>query len=104
MKRSDRRYRHLRDRVRIEQPLCPSCAAQGLTVAGAEVDHITPLQHGGDLMERANLQHLCADCHREKHQGGGQSTERERPGNRAGRSTCKQKHRSWRRRLREAWA
>ena len=66
MKRSHRRYRHLRDRVRLDQPLCPSCAAQGLTVAGTEVDHITPLQHGGNLMDRDNLQHLCARCHKLK--------------------------------------
>ncbi len=31
--------------MRLEQPLCPNCAAQGLTVAGTEVDHIVPLQH-----------------------------------------------------------
>ena len=104
MKRSHRRYRNLRDRVRLAQPLCPNCAARGLTVAGAEVDHIMPLHCGGALMERANLQHLCADCHAEKHQGGVESTERAPAGNRAGRPTCKQKNRAWQRRLREAWA
>ncbi len=78
MKRSHRRYRTLRDRVRREQSLCPQCAAQGLTVAGAEVDHIVPLAHGGALLDRANLQHLCAACHdaktRRQQQGGIEST------------------------------
>ena len=53
------------------------CQAQGYTVAGAEVDHIVPLSHGGRLMDRANLQHLCAACHDAK-------TRQQRPRRRAG--------------------
>ena len=64
--RSHRRYRQLRARVRRDHPLCAHCAAHGLTVAGTDVDHITPLAHGGRLMDRANLQHLCAACHDQK--------------------------------------
>ena len=64
--RSHRRYRQLRARVRRDQPLCAHCAAHGLTVAGTDVDHIIPLAHGGRLMDRANLQHLCAACHDQK--------------------------------------
>ena len=63
MDRSHRRYRQLRARVRRDHPLCAHCAAHGLTVAGTDVDHIIPLAHGGRLMDRANLQHLCAACH-----------------------------------------
>ncbi len=75
--RSHRRYRTRRDRVRLDQPLCPVCQARGYTVAGAEVDHIVPLSHGGRLMARANLQHLCVACHEAK-------TRQQRPRRRAG--------------------
>ena len=68
MDRSHRRYRQLRARVRRDHPLCAHCAAHGLTVAGTDVDHIIPLAHGGRLMDRANLQHLCAACHDAKTQ------------------------------------
>ena len=75
---SHRRYRRdRRDRVRLDQPLCPVCQAQGYTVAGAEVDHIVPLSQGGSLMDRANLQHLCVLCHEAK-------TRQQRPRRRAG--------------------
>ena len=75
---SHRRYRRdRRDRVRLDQPLCPVCEAQGYTVAGTEVDHIVPLSQGGSLMDRANLQHLCVPCHEAK-------TRQQRPRHRAG--------------------
>ena len=77
MDRSHRRYRQLRARVRRDHPLCAHCAAHGLTVAGTDVDHIIPLAHGGRLMDRANLQHLCAACHDAK-------TQQQHPRRRAG--------------------
>ena len=64
--RTPRRYQRVAARVRLDQPLCPHCQADGFTVAGAEVDHIVPLSKGGALMDRANLQHLCAACHKAK--------------------------------------
>ena len=66
--RAHRRYQNVARRVRIEQPLCLVCQAQGFTVAGAEVDHIVPLSQGGALMDRGNLQHLCTRCHDRKTQ------------------------------------
>ena len=33
---------------------------------GNEVDHIQPLQKGGATYDPANLQVLCAECHRTK--------------------------------------
>ena len=84
--RTGRPYRRVRDRVKQDQSLCPLCEAQGLTVAGEEVDHIVPLSRGGAKQDPANLQHLCAACHDQKtrqQQGGDQSTRRLRHGHQA---------------------
>ena len=75
--RTGRPYRRVRDRVKQDQSLCPLCEAQGLTVAGDEVDHIVPLSRGGAEQDPVNLQHLCVPCHKAKtrrEQGGDQST------------------------------
>ena len=63
--RTGRPYRRIRDRVRL-RPLCSLCEAKGLTVAGAEVDHIIRIRDGGAEHDPANLQHLCRPCHAEK--------------------------------------
>ena len=75
--RTGRPYRRVRDRVKQDQSLCPLCAAQGLTVAGEEVDHIVPLSRGGAEQDPANLQHLCKPCHDAK-------TQQQRPRRRSG--------------------
>ena len=75
--RTGRPYRRVRDRVKQDQSLCPLCEAQGLTVAGEEVDHIVPLSRGGAEQDPANLQHLCVPCHNAK-------TQRQHPRRRAG--------------------
>jgi len=36
-----------------------------MTVA-TEVDHILPINAGGDARKSANLQSLCSDCHKSK--------------------------------------
>ena len=38
---------------------CRSCGKAGRL----ECDHVTPIQHGGDPWDMANLQTLCAPCH-----------------------------------------
>lgn len=48
-----------------QEPTCRHCAAAGRLRAATEVDHIVPLHLGGGD-ERANLQPLCADCHKIK--------------------------------------
>lgn len=45
-----------------EHPLCAHCLQAGRVRAAAEVDHVVPLQHGGQD-DDSNLQSLCADCH-----------------------------------------
>ena len=52
----------MRRRVLREEPLCRACGER----SSVEVDHIVPLHRGGSLMDRANLQGLCVECHQSK--------------------------------------
>ena len=47
------------------QPLCVMCEANGVVVAGDELDHILPLFKGGSNNDE-NLQMLCVECHKKK--------------------------------------
>jgi 5-methylcytosine-specific restriction endonuclease McrA len=47
------------------EPLCRHCAKQGKTTVATEVDHIKPLESGGDYSVD-NAQPLCHDCHVKK--------------------------------------
>ena len=51
---------------RKEHPLCVICAAKGYTTPVAHVDHIVPLESGGEKYDEDNLQSLCAACHSRK--------------------------------------
>ena len=48
------------------EPLCRACAAEGLSVAADELDHVVPLHRGGGMWDRENVQPLCRDCHAAK--------------------------------------
>jgi 5-methylcytosine-specific restriction protein A len=48
------------------EPLCRTCKSMHRVTAGREVDHITPIEQGGDRTADANLQTLCSPCHRDK--------------------------------------
>ena len=54
------RWRHARKRT-LERDgyRCRTCGRAGRL----EVDHVVPLQRGGEPYSAANLQALCADCH-----------------------------------------
>jgi 5-methylcytosine-specific restriction enzyme A len=64
----DVRWEHLRDRHRAAFPLCEVCARQGRIRPMRDVDHIVPFTSLADprRLDPANLQSLCAACHREK--------------------------------------
>ncbi|EBD6542495.1 HNH endonuclease [Salmonella enterica] len=49
-------------------PLCVKCEAKGLYVAATVVDHIIPVNGGGDVLfwPEWNHQALCASCHGHK--------------------------------------
>ena len=54
-------------RVRREQlvrePLCRHCKLAGIIKPAHHVDHIIPINKGGDWFDPENLQSLCAECH-----------------------------------------
>lgn len=47
-------------------PLCEQCEAAGRVVVASEVDHITPIEAGGDPYDFDNLRSLCKPCHSRK--------------------------------------
>lgn len=52
-------------RLRME-PLCRICSSYGITTEATTVDHIVPIQDGGELWDIDNTQSLCNRCHNEK--------------------------------------
>jgi 5-methylcytosine-specific restriction endonuclease McrA len=59
---SSKRWRITRERVLYEQPLC----ACGCDRIATDVDHIVPIEAGGNPWARHNLQALAAECHGRK--------------------------------------
>lgn len=54
-----------RDLAMQLDPLCVRCKAQGRITMWTELDHIIPLDQGGeDILE--NCQGLCTPCHQDK--------------------------------------
>lgn len=56
------KWKRTRERVLFEQPLC----ACGCGHIATDVDHIEPIETGGDPWARSNLQPLAASCHARK--------------------------------------
>jgi 5-methylcytosine-specific restriction protein A len=54
---SSKRWQMLRRKVLFEEPLC-SCGE-----IATDVDHIQPIERGGQPWSRANLQSMCHQCH-----------------------------------------
>src|SRR5262245_29111116 len=55
------KWRKLRALVLAEEPYCAVCGRPS-----SEVDHIVPLQLGGDAYARSNLRGLCKRCNASK--------------------------------------
>lgn len=57
------RWRHLRTKYLAEHPTCnaPRCFA-----LAEDVDHVTPIEDGGEPWNEQNLQALCHACHSRK--------------------------------------
>lgn len=62
---SSKRWQTTRRHVLHEHPLC-QCPNPACTEIATDVDHITPIEQGGDPWARANLQALAASCHSRK--------------------------------------
>lgn len=48
------------------EPLCRICRRQGRIAAAMQVDHVHPIDEGGDPYDPTNLQSLCDSCHSRK--------------------------------------
>lgn len=57
------RWRDLRDWYIKHHPVCALCGG-----IAEMVDHVMPIQRGGDALSESNLQSLCRSCHRFKTQ------------------------------------
>lgn len=62
-----RNSRQWRDRTRPNKlsrnAYCEKCDEKGILTEATEVDHIIPLEAGGEPYEDSNLQSLCKRCH-----------------------------------------
>ena len=47
-------------------PLCEHCLEKGLTEPAIFIDHIIPINKGGDRLSLNNLQSLCTTCNARK--------------------------------------
>lgn len=54
-------HRQLRKYMLAQYPLCKEC-----NKAATELDHIIPINAGGDRYDSDNLQTLCKQCHSKK--------------------------------------
>lgn len=59
-------WRKTRARILAKEPLCRMCYEKGLTQAATVVDHILPINKGGEKYKQENLQPLCETCHNRK--------------------------------------
>lgn len=47
-------------------PLCVECERNGFVVPVRVVDHIKPINAGGERLDESNFQSLCESCHNKK--------------------------------------
>lgn len=59
-------WRRVRHGYLAEHPLCAECARHGRVTAARVVDHIVPINEGGERFDHNNLQGLCDNCHNQK--------------------------------------
>ena len=57
------RWHEYSRQYRKKHPLCVQCLKEGKTVRSAAVDHILPIEQGGDMWNPANHQALCIKHH-----------------------------------------
>src|SRR5690606_3209613 len=60
---SSRWRNHVRPAQLLAVPYCQRCDEKGILTLATEVDHIAPLEIGGEPFDPANLQSLCFRCH-----------------------------------------
>lgn len=60
------RWRKLREEVLYENPFCVRCEEMGILEPATVCDHALPIEQGGAIWDRNNLQGLCESCHNSK--------------------------------------
>ena len=60
------RWRNYTKAYKKKHPLCIHCLDKGKTTQVDVLDHITPINKGGDKWNSSNLQSLCHRCHNSK--------------------------------------
>lgn len=56
-------WRRLRIQILNLDPMCAECRRNGILTEANQVDHINPINQGGDALDPSNLQPLCFRCH-----------------------------------------
>lgn len=59
-------WRKAAKRYKESNPICVKCEAEGLIVPVKVVDHIVPINAGGEELNESNFQSLCEKCHNKK--------------------------------------
>ena len=59
-------WRKAAKRYRLANPLCFECEKNDIVTPVKVVDHIIPINRGGDKLNEKNFQSLCESCHNRK--------------------------------------
>lgn len=60
------RHRNASARHRMKYPYCYTCQEQGITTLADMMDHVIPVNVGGDPWDRRNRMSMCHNCHNSK--------------------------------------
>jgi len=60
------KWQRLRKAKLAMDPLCQQCQQDGRVTAAQHVDHVKPINQGGDAWNIEGLRSLCASCHSRK--------------------------------------
>lgn len=59
-------WRKAAKKFKDKNPLCVECDNQGIVTKVKVVDHIIPINKGGERLDETNFQSLCESCHNKK--------------------------------------
>lgn len=63
---NSRAWRKARKLFLDKNPLCKHCEVNNEVVKAKVVDHIVPINKGGEKLNESNFQSLCESCHNKK--------------------------------------